>query len=113
MTSNGETWDDRLDTIEFRVTADPDTSYNSFEAGEGDNANIPPARVSDAEATYPNTLDVSILGSYHWVFNTEDGPLGGDENLKLRQAISAAVEPRRDQHGRLQRQPHGLHRRHA
>jgi ABC-type transport system substrate-binding protein len=87
----GETWDDRLDSIEFRVTADPDTSYNSFEAGEGDNANIPPARVSDAEATYPNTLDVSILGSYHWVFNTEDGVLGGDENIKLRQAISSAV----------------------
>jgi ABC-type transport system substrate-binding protein len=88
---NGETWDERLDTIEFRVTADPDTSYNSFEAGEGHNANIPPARVSDAEATYPNTLDVAILGSYHWVFNTVDGPLGGEENLKLRQAISAAV----------------------
>ncbi len=88
---NGETWDDRLDSIEFRVTADPDTSYNSFEAGEGNNANIPPARVSDAEANYNNTLDVSILGSYHWVMNTEDGPIAGDENLKLRQAISAAV----------------------
>jgi oligopeptide transport system substrate-binding protein len=89
---NGETWDDRLDTITFRVSADPDTSYNSFEAGEGNNANIPPARVSDAQATYGNTLDVSILGSYHWVLNTEDGPLGGDDNIKLRQAISAAVD---------------------
>jgi len=89
---NGETWDDRLDSITFRVSADPDTSYNSFEAGEGNNANIPPARVSDAEETYQNTLDVSILGSYHWVFATDgDGPLAGDENIKLRQAISAAV----------------------
>ncbi len=88
---NQETWDDRLDTITFRVTADPDTSYNSFEAGEGNNANIPPARSKDAQDTYGNTLDVAILGSYHWVFNTEDGPLGGDENIKLRQAISAAV----------------------
>jgi ABC-type transport system substrate-binding protein len=87
---NGDTWDDRLDTITFRVTADPDTSFNAFEAGEADNANIAPARVTDAEA-YGNTLDVSILGSYHWVFNTEDGPLGGDENIKLRQAISAAI----------------------
>jgi oligopeptide transport system substrate-binding protein len=87
---NQDTWDDRLDTITFRVTADPDTSFNAFEAGEVDNANIAPARVTDAEA-YGNTLDVSILGSYHWVLNTEDGPLAGDENIKLRQAISAAV----------------------
>jgi ABC-type transport system substrate-binding protein len=88
---NGDTWDDRLDTITFRTVADPDTSYNSFEAGEGNNANIPPARVADAEAAYQNTLDVAILGSYHWVMETEDGPLAGDENIKLRQAISAAV----------------------
>jgi oligopeptide transport system substrate-binding protein len=88
---NQETWDNRLDSIEFRTTADPDTSYNAFEAGEGNNANIPPARVADAQAAYGNTLDVSILGSYHWVINTEEGPVAGDENLKLRQAISAAV----------------------
>jgi ABC-type transport system substrate-binding protein len=30
---NGETWPDRLEKITFRVSADPDTSYNSFEAG--------------------------------------------------------------------------------
>ena len=50
---NGDTWDDRLDTITFKTSADPDTSYNSFEAGEGNNANIPPARVADAEANVP------------------------------------------------------------
>ena len=27
----------------------PDTAYNAFEAGEGDNANIPPARVDEAQ----------------------------------------------------------------
>lgn len=89
---NQETWDDRLDTITFRVTADPDTSYNSFEAGEGNNANIPPARVADAEANYNNTLDVSILGSYHWVINDRNPLVGGEENLKLRQAISMAID---------------------
>lgn len=88
---NQETWDDRLDSIEFRTSADPDTSYNSFEAGEGHNANIPPARVSDADAAYQTTLDVAILGSYHWVLETEEGVLAGDENIKLRQAISAAI----------------------
>ena len=89
---NQDTWDDRLDSITFKTSADPDTSYNSFEAGEGNNANIPPARVADAEAAYQNTLDVAILGSYHWVMDTEEGVLAGPENLKLRQAISAAVD---------------------
>ncbi len=89
---NGETWDDRLDRIIFRVQADPDTGYNAFEAGESDNANIPPARVSDAEANYGNTLDTDILGSYHFNINDRDPMVGGEENLKLRQAISAAID---------------------
>lgn len=88
--ANGDTWDDRLDSITFRVTADPDTSFNSFEAGEGDDGNIPPARVNDAEA-YGNTLDVSILGSYHFVINDRKPEIGGAKNLKLRQAISMAI----------------------
>src|SRR3546814_17171221 len=40
--AEGETFDDRLDRIEFRVSADPDTAYNAFKAGGGPNANIPP-----------------------------------------------------------------------
>ena len=89
---NGETWPDRLETITFRVTADPDTSYNAFEAGEGDNANIPPARTQEAQDTYGNTLDVDILGSYHFLFNERAEQVGGDENLLLRQAISQAID---------------------
>lgn len=89
---DGETWDDRLDRIIFRVQADPDTAYNAFEAGEADNANIPPARVTQAEADHGTTLDVDILGSYHFVINDRDPRIGGDENLKLRQAISAAID---------------------
>ncbi len=89
---NGDTWDDRLDAIVFRTQTDPDTGYNAFEAGEGDNANIPPGRVADAEATWGTTLDVNILGSYHFVINDRDERIGGDANLKLRQAISAAID---------------------
>ncbi len=88
---NGETWDGRLSKITFRTQADPDTGFNAFEAGEGDNANIPPGRIQDAEANYGTTLDVSILGSYHFVINGRAPAIGGDENLKLRQAISAAI----------------------
>jgi ABC-type oligopeptide transport system substrate-binding subunit len=89
---NGETWDDRLERITFRVTADPDTSYNSFEAGEGDNANIPPARTSEAQENWGTTLDVAILGSYHYDFNFRNPMVGGDENLLFRQAISQAID---------------------
>jgi oligopeptide transport system substrate-binding protein len=88
---NGETWDGRLDTITFRTQKDPDTGFNAFEAGEGDNANIPPGRIADVEANYGSTLDVNILGSYHFVINDRNPIIGGDANLKLRQAISAAI----------------------
>ena len=89
---NQETWDDRLDTLTFRVSADPDTSYNSFEAGEGDIGQIPPARVSDAKETYGTTLDVDLLASYHFVINDRDPLIGGEENLLLRQAVSQAID---------------------
>lgn len=89
---NGDTWDGRLDAIVFRTQADPDTGYNAFEAGEGDNANIPPGRVQEAQENWGTTLDVNILGSYHFPINLRDPRIGGDENLKLRQAISAAID---------------------
>ena len=75
-----------------RTIADPDTSYNALEAGEVDTANIPPARVSEAQSNWGNTLDVNILGSYHYDVNFRDERVGGDENLLLRQAISMAID---------------------
>lgn len=90
---NGETWDDRLDRIIFGVQDDPDTSYNALEAGEAAVANIPSGRFADAAADYGTTTDVGQLGSYHFVFNNTDGALlGGDENIKLRQAISSSFD---------------------
>jgi oligopeptide transport system substrate-binding protein len=89
---NGETWPDRLSTITFRTQSDPDTGFAAFEAGEGDNANIPPGRIADVEENYGSTLDVNILGSYHFVINDRSPIIGGDANLKLRQAISAAID---------------------
>jgi len=88
----GETWDDRLDKIRFLVNADPDTSYNALGAGEVDTANIPPARVSDAEQNWGNTLDVAILGSYHYVINGRNPIIGGEKNKLLRQAVSQSID---------------------
>ncbi len=84
--------DPYLEKLTFRTIADPDTSYNSFEAGEGHTANIPPDRVQEADENYPTTLDVSILGSYHFEVKWTDETLGGPENKLLRQAISQAID---------------------
>ena len=91
-TADGNTYDDRLDKITFKTSADPDTAYNAFEAGEGHNANIPPALVDQAEADYATTLETLFLGSYHYDFNDENPLVGGEENLALRQAISLSID---------------------
>jgi ABC-type oligopeptide transport system substrate-binding subunit len=80
-----------LDKITFRVSADPDTAYNAFEAGEGDTANIPPGRVTEADENYGTTLDIANLGSYHFEIKWSDPAIGGEENVKLRQAVSQAI----------------------
>ena len=89
---NGKKWADRLDKITFRTSSDPDTSYNAFEAGEGDTANIPPGRVKEADDNYGTTLDTQILGSYHYDVKMDDPTIGGEKNLKLRQAFSMAID---------------------
>jgi ABC-type transport system substrate-binding protein len=84
--------DPYLERLTFRTNADPDTSYNAFEAGEGHNANIPPDRVEEADSNYPTTLDVAILGTYHFEVKWDDPVIGGPENKLLRQAISQAID---------------------
>ncbi|MCU1374988.1 MAG: ABC-type oligopeptide transport system, periplasmic component [Actinomycetia bacterium] len=80
-----------LDKVTFKVSKDVDTAYNAFEAGEGDTANIPPGRVKEADDNYGTTLDVNILGSYHYDVNQTDPSIGGAKNLKLREAFSMAI----------------------
>jgi oligopeptide transport system substrate-binding protein len=81
----------KLDKITFGVSADPESAYNAFEAGEGDSANIPPGRVEDAQANYGTTLDAGVLGSYHYEINWTDPVVGGPENVELRKAINLAI----------------------
>jgi ABC-type transport system substrate-binding protein len=87
---NGETWDDRLDKITFRVGEDPDSSYNSFEAGEGHNATVPPGRWGEAKDTYPNAIRPAI-GTRYLEVSWDDPVVGGEDNQKLREAISQAI----------------------
>jgi ABC-type oligopeptide transport system substrate-binding subunit len=88
---NGETWPDRLDKITFRTQADPDTAYNSFEAGEGNNATIPPGRWGEASENHPNTIR-QALGTRYFEVKWDHPVVGGPENVKLRQAIMQAID---------------------
>ncbi len=81
-----------LDRITFRVSADIDTAYNSFEAGEADITGFPPGRYQEAQDNYETTIDTPFLGAYYFQFNLRDPRVGGDENKLLRQAISQAID---------------------
>jgi oligopeptide transport system substrate-binding protein len=81
----------KLDRIEFRISRDVDSAFADFEAGNGNTGFIPSGRYADATAAYGHATDAS-LGVYHFFVNQEDPQVGGPENLKLRQAISLAID---------------------
>lgn len=81
-----------LDKIQFKMTDSVETAFQTFEAGEGDSAPIPSGKYQDAMKAYPkNAVDNPLMGVYYFDFGADDPQLGGDENLKLRQAIALAI----------------------
>src|SRR5262249_35589503 len=80
-----------LDKITFKISADVDSAYNSFEAGEGDNARVPPGKQKQADQDHATTQKVHIIGPYHHDINMNDPVVGGPNNKLLRQAISQAI----------------------
>lgn len=91
---NGGIYEDgtlaKLDGVEFRISADLDSAYADFEAGNGDTGYIPAGRFAEATENYPNATEGN-MGVYHFFINQES-QLGGEENLKLRQAIAKAID---------------------
>jgi ABC-type oligopeptide transport system substrate-binding subunit len=82
----------KLDKLVFKQTIDVETAYQAFEAGEGDDAPVPAGKFADAQSAYPkNTITTTNVGSYYFDFGEDDPQVGGPENVKLRQAISLAV----------------------
>ena len=81
-----------LDQITYRVSADEDTAYNAFEAGEGQVTQLSSGRYQEAIDNYTTTIDEPVLGVYYFGFNQRDPLVGGPENKLLRQAISQAVD---------------------
>ncbi len=85
-----------LGKITFRVSKDENAAFSSFQAGEGQTGAIPSGQYSLVQpgGAYENTNTVKPqLGSYHFLFGMQEGsPVAGEKNLKLRQAISLAVD---------------------
>src|SRR5918995_2233304 len=81
-----------LDRLTFRVSADEDTAYQAFEAGEAQVGPIVAGRVQEAVDNYATTIDDPALGIYYFQINDRDPRVGGEENLLLRQAISQAID---------------------
>lgn len=85
-----------IDTIEFRVSNDVDSAWAAFESGQGQTGRVPPARYADARKQHPGRVATEPAnGLSFWSFNMKDPVVGGSENLKLRQAISLAVDRQR------------------
>ena len=82
----------KLDKITFKLTTDVESAYQAFDSGEGDNATIPGGKYAEATAKYPNDTKSPQLGTYFFDFGFDDPVVGGEENIKLRQAISMAVD---------------------
>ncbi len=81
----------KLDEIVFKTTIDVESAYTTFAAGQGESGPVPPTKFAEADESYPNnTLDDPAMGTYFFDFGA-DSVLGGDENVKLRQAISLAI----------------------
>ena len=82
-----------IDTIEFRISKDINAGYTEFESGQGQTAYIPPGKNAEARGRYgDNVADGPILGVYSYLFNMRDPVVGGPTNVKLRQAISLAID---------------------
>ena len=83
----------KLESIVFKMTDSVETAFQTFEAGEGDSAPIPSGKYQDAMAAYPkNSVDNPLMGVYYFDFGADDPQVGGEENLKLRQAIALAID---------------------
>ncbi|MEO6987149.1 MAG: peptide ABC transporter substrate-binding protein [Aquihabitans sp.] len=82
-----------LDKVVFKMSKDVETAFQTFEAGEGDDAPVPSGKYQSALSTYPkNTIEDPNMGSYYFDFGSDDPQIGGDDNVKLRQAISLAID---------------------
>lgn len=82
-----------LDGINFKISKDIETAYSTFLAGQGETAAVPPAKYTEVKTKFPDTSALGpTLGIYYMGFNQSNAVVGGDANLKLRQAIALVID---------------------
>lgn len=81
-----------LTRITFQVNDDLEAGYTAVEAGRAGMAVAPNERFADARASLGVTFDTPNPSTYLWLVNSNSPRLGGDANLKLRQAIALAID---------------------
>ena len=82
----------KLAKLVFKATDSVETAFQAFEAGEGNDAPVPSGKYQSALDTYKkNTIQDPNMGSYYFDFGEDDPQVGGEKNVKLRQAISLAI----------------------
>ncbi len=81
-----------LDKIVFKVSKDDTSAYTAFKAGDVDTGPIPAGSDAEALRNYANDASVPQLGVAYFQFGWTDKQLSGPKNLKLRQAISLAID---------------------
>ena len=82
-----------LDKLIFKSSDSVETAYQTFQAGEGNDAPIPSGQYKSAQSTYKkNSVSDPNMGSYYFDFGEDDPQVGGPKNVKLRQAISLAID---------------------
>ena len=80
-----------LTELTFRAWADEASAFAAFESGDCQISRIPVGQYA-AMATKYAVVDDMLYGSLHYVFGWNDSKVGGEKNLKLRQAISLAID---------------------
>lgn len=84
-----------IDSVEFRVSKDLDAQWSDFLTQKTAVGRVPPGQYQRAANNYgTDLLSKPLLSVEYWGFNLNDPSVGGPENLKLRQAISLAVDKR-------------------
>jgi oligopeptide transport system substrate-binding protein len=80
-----------LSKITFMITQDVNSAFQAFQSGEGDTGPIPTGQYGVVQKQYKSTVKSPQLANEYYAFGFDSKQVGGDKNLKLRQAISEAI----------------------
>lgn len=81
----------KIKNLNFVISKDQDAAYNAFQAGKGDTTYIPSGQFADSTKKYKSITNL-FDGIYKFEIGQDNKCLGGPDNLKVRQAISLALD---------------------